>query len=95
MAGESLVALESAPYFVREGNRHWFLRREEETGEVLTYIHNVNLGAFLVNGSVLLWGQSPLPAAIGSAVGVVAGVVCAYPFVERASGPARRIAFTL
>lgn len=89
LVGESLVALESAQFFAREGTRYWLLQREEETGEVLTYIHNVNLGAFLVYGTVLLGAQSPMPAAVVSAVGFVAGLAYGYLFVERAGGSRR------
>jgi hypothetical protein len=90
LAGESLVALESALYF-RQPDRasHWLLQREEESGEVLTYIHNVNLGAFLVHGTVLLGAQSPLPAAVVSAIAFVAGLAYGYLYVERASGSRR------
>jgi hypothetical protein len=89
LAGESLSAVKSVQYYVREGTQFWLLQREDEDGDLQTYIHNVNLGAFLLYGTVLLGARSALPAAIGSAVAFVLGLAYGYLFVERASGSRR------
>ena len=87
LAGESLAALENARYFVADGTRYWLLQRHEIPGiGMMTYFHNVNLGAFLVYGTALLGAQTPMPAAILSAVAFVAGLAYAYLFIERSSG---------
>ena len=89
LAGESLAALESARYFVRDGTRYWLLQRHIEEGNVKTYFHNINLGAFVVYGTSLLGARRPLAAAILSAVAFTIGLAYAYLFVERASGSRR------
>jgi len=89
LAGETLAALENARYFVADGTRYWLLQRHAVGDVMMTYFHNVNLGAFLVYGTALLGAQTPMPAAIVSAVAFVAGLAYAYLFAERASGAPR------
>jgi hypothetical protein len=89
LAGESLAALENAQFFVQDGARYWLLQRHDVGGVMMTYFHNINLGAFLVYGTALLGAQTPMPAAIVSAVAFVAGLAYAYLFVERSSGAHR------
>ena len=94
LVGESLAALENAQFYVRDGTRYWLLQRHDiaialNTYVTMTYFHNINLGAFLAYGTALLGAQTPMPAAIVSAVAFVAGLAYAYLFAERASGAPR------
>src|SRR4051812_12932859 len=89
LVGESHGSIESSMYYLIEGPRYWLLQRQTVGDVTMTYIHNVNFGAFLVYGTVLLGATSPMPAAIISAIGFVAGLAYAYLFAERASGSRR------
>src|SRR3954454_22499984 len=86
LVGESHGSIESSMYYLIEGPRYWLIQRQTVGDVTMTYIHNVNFGAFLVYGTVLLGATSPMPAAIISAIGFVAGLAYAYLFAERASG---------
>lgn len=89
LVGESIAALENARYFVADGTRYWLLQRHEVGGVMMTYFHNVNLGAFVVYGTALLGARTLMPAAVLSGVAFVAGLAYAYLFAERASGSRR------
>ena len=89
LPGESLAALENAQFFVQDGLRYWLVQRHDIVGVQMFYLHNINLGAFVVYGTVLLGAQSLTAAAVLSGVAFVVGLAYAYLFVENASGSRR------
>jgi len=85
--GETLSAVSTGFSYVRDGPAYWFLQHGANGGVGGDlYIHNVNLGAFVVYLSALAGASTLAAPAIATAAAFTLGLLYGYLFVLRASG---------